>query len=157
MLGLESLGFDADAPTALQPSPSSLAPTRTLLRMYNPVGYHAIGRGRRFDRGYRRQTHLGKTTTLRLPQRIPKTRAKGRFTNLKDLIGGRAAGQGARLGCRVDHEQVQTSREDEMVKYRVVSADSHVVEPPDLWELHIDPQFRERSPGWAMSVSGKPL
>ena len=33
-----------------------------------------------------------------------------------------------------------------MVKYRVVSADSHVVEPADLWELRIEPRFRERAP-----------
>src|SRR3989442_7809150 len=30
--------------------------------------------------------------------------------------------------------------------YRVVDADSHVLEPPDLWERHIDPAFRHQAP-----------
>jgi predicted TIM-barrel fold metal-dependent hydrolase len=30
--------------------------------------------------------------------------------------------------------------------YRIVSADSHVVEPHDLWQRYIDPAFRERAP-----------
>ena len=29
---------------------------------------------------------------------------------------------------------------------KVLSADSHVVEPPDLWEKRIDPKFRDRAP-----------
>jgi predicted TIM-barrel fold metal-dependent hydrolase len=33
-----------------------------------------------------------------------------------------------------------------MVEYGVVSADSHVVEPPDLWGQYIDPAFRDRAP-----------
>ena len=28
----------------------------------------------------------------------------------------------------------------------VISADSHVVEPPDLWTKHLEPRFRDRSP-----------
>ena len=28
----------------------------------------------------------------------------------------------------------------------VISADSHVVEPPDLWTKHLEPHFRDRSP-----------
>ncbi len=28
----------------------------------------------------------------------------------------------------------------------IISADSHVVEPPDLWEKHIESRFRERAP-----------
>jgi predicted TIM-barrel fold metal-dependent hydrolase len=30
--------------------------------------------------------------------------------------------------------------------YDVVDADSHVLEPPDLWEFNIDPIFRDRAP-----------
>jgi predicted TIM-barrel fold metal-dependent hydrolase len=30
--------------------------------------------------------------------------------------------------------------------YRVIDADAHVIEPPDLWEKHIDPEFRGQAP-----------
>ena len=30
--------------------------------------------------------------------------------------------------------------------YRVISADSHVIEPRDLWSTRIDPKFRDRAP-----------
>lgn len=30
--------------------------------------------------------------------------------------------------------------------YRLVSSDSHVVEPPDLWTRFIDPEYRHRAP-----------
>ena len=33
-----------------------------------------------------------------------------------------------------------------MADYKVLSADSHIVEPPDLWEKRIDPSFRDRAP-----------
>ena len=33
-----------------------------------------------------------------------------------------------------------------MGQYDVVSADSHVFEPHDLWERYIDPAFRSRAP-----------
>ncbi len=33
-----------------------------------------------------------------------------------------------------------------MPKYTCISADSHVVEPPNLWLDHIDPGYRERAP-----------
>ncbi len=29
---------------------------------------------------------------------------------------------------------------------KVISADSHILEPPDLWLKHIDPKFRDRAP-----------
>jgi len=31
-------------------------------------------------------------------------------------------------------------------KLNVVSSDSHVVEPPDLWQRHIEPKYRDRAP-----------
>ena len=33
-----------------------------------------------------------------------------------------------------------------MSSYNVISADSHIVEPPDLYESRIDPKFRSRAP-----------
>ena len=30
--------------------------------------------------------------------------------------------------------------------FKLVSADSHIVEPPDLWLKHIDKKFRDRAP-----------
>src|SRR3954464_13748388 len=33
-----------------------------------------------------------------------------------------------------------------MAKLRVVSADSHMMEPADLWETRLDKKFRERAP-----------
>ena len=33
-----------------------------------------------------------------------------------------------------------------MAEHRVISSDSHIVEPPDLWATRIDPKFRDRGP-----------
>ncbi len=33
-----------------------------------------------------------------------------------------------------------------MSRFNVISADSHVVEPPDLWVSHIEPSYRSRAP-----------
>jgi predicted TIM-barrel fold metal-dependent hydrolase len=33
-----------------------------------------------------------------------------------------------------------------MTAYRVISADSHIVEPPDLYDSRLEPKFRERAP-----------
>ena len=33
-----------------------------------------------------------------------------------------------------------------MPKYRLISADSHVNEPPDLWVTRVDKKYRERAP-----------
>ena len=33
-----------------------------------------------------------------------------------------------------------------MPNYRVISSDSHIIEPEDLWDKHIDKEFRERGP-----------
>ena len=33
-----------------------------------------------------------------------------------------------------------------MSSYNVISADSHIVEPPDLYESRIEPKFRSRAP-----------
>src|SRR5499426_2795093 len=33
-----------------------------------------------------------------------------------------------------------------MSTYRLISSDSHIIEPPDLWEARIDRRFRDRAP-----------
>jgi hypothetical protein len=33
-----------------------------------------------------------------------------------------------------------------MIAEKLISSDSHAVEPPDLWESRIEPKFRERAP-----------
>ena len=33
-----------------------------------------------------------------------------------------------------------------MAGYRIISSDSHVVEPPDLWASRIEPKYRDRAP-----------
>ena len=33
-----------------------------------------------------------------------------------------------------------------MAKLRVISADSHMMEPADLWETRVDKKFRDRAP-----------
>ena len=33
-----------------------------------------------------------------------------------------------------------------MKEFKVISSDSHIVEPPDLWTDRIDPEYRERAP-----------
>ena len=33
-----------------------------------------------------------------------------------------------------------------MANYKLLSSDSHVIEPPDLWEKRIDPMFKDRAP-----------
>ncbi len=53
-----------------------------------------------------------------------------------------------------------------MVEYRIISADSHIIEPPDLWEKWLTPEFRKRAPqlvkddeggdAWYFHDGGKP-
>ena len=33
-----------------------------------------------------------------------------------------------------------------MSTYRLISSDSHIFEPPDLWEKWIEPKYRDRAP-----------
>ena len=42
-----------------------------------------------------------------------------------------------------------------MVQYRLISADSHVNEPPDLWVTRVDKQYRERAPQLINPPGGK--
>ena len=43
-----------------------------------------------------------------------------------------------------------------MAKYRIISSDSHILEPPDLWTSRIDPKFRDRAP-YTVREDGKDL
>jgi predicted TIM-barrel fold metal-dependent hydrolase len=42
-----------------------------------------------------------------------------------------------------------------MPQYRLISADSHVNEPPDLWVTRVDHKYRERAPRLAVDIPGK--
>src|SRR5438128_9082178 len=42
-----------------------------------------------------------------------------------------------------------------MTEYRLISADSHVNEPPDLWVSRVDQKYRERAPRLAVDLPGK--
>jgi len=42
-----------------------------------------------------------------------------------------------------------------MAQYKLISADSHVNEPPDLWASRVDKQYRERAPRLALDIPGK--
>src|SRR6266852_4119265 len=42
-----------------------------------------------------------------------------------------------------------------MTEYRLISADSHVNEPPDLWVTRVDQKYRERAPRLAVDLPGK--
>ena len=35
-----------------------------------------------------------------------------------------------------------------MADYSVISSDSHIFEPADLWSSRIEPKFRDRAPRW---------
>src|SRR6266705_868311 len=39
--------------------------------------------------------------------------------------------------------------------YNVVDADGHILEPLDLWDSYIDPEFRERRPRFVIDENGK--
>lgn len=40
-------------------------------------------------------------------------------------------------------------------KYRVISSDNHIVEPPDLWTANIDPLFKTRAPQLTVEEDGE--
>ncbi|HEY1432544.1 MAG TPA: hypothetical protein VGF39_13075, partial [Stellaceae bacterium] len=41
------------------------------------------------------------------------------------------------------------------VTYNVIDADGHILEPLDLWDKYIDPEFRERRPRFVIDNNGK--
>ena len=38
---------------------------------------------------------------------------------------------------------------------RVIDADGHVVELPDMWQAYVEPAYRERAPGFARDQQGR--
>ena len=42
-----------------------------------------------------------------------------------------------------------------MASYRIISSDSHVFEPPDLWTSRVDPKFRDRAPNLVREEDGE--
>src|SRR5712691_10054942 len=42
-----------------------------------------------------------------------------------------------------------------MAEYRIISADSHFVEPPNMWAERIDKKFRDRAPRTVKGMQGK--
>ena len=42
-----------------------------------------------------------------------------------------------------------------MAEYKLISADSHVSEPPDLWATRVDKKYRDRAPRLAVDLPGK--
>ena len=42
-----------------------------------------------------------------------------------------------------------------MPEYKLISADSHVSEPPDLWSTRVDKKYRERAPQMMVNPPGK--
>lgn len=43
-----------------------------------------------------------------------------------------------------------------MTSHRIISADSHIVEPPELWSQRIDSRFRDRAPRVVKGLNGQP-
>jgi hypothetical protein len=39
--------------------------------------------------------------------------------------------------------------------YNAIDADGHILEPLDLWDKYIDPQYRERRPRFVIDQNGK--
>jgi hypothetical protein len=39
--------------------------------------------------------------------------------------------------------------------YNAVDADGHILEPVDLWDKYMDPEFRERRPRFVIDDNGK--
>src|SRR5437667_12586936 len=42
-----------------------------------------------------------------------------------------------------------------MAEYRIISADSHFVEPPNMWAERIDQKFRDRAPHTVQGFNGR--
>src|ERR1700759_5698865 len=59
-------------------------------------------------------------------------------------------------GCATLPQDQIASEEMSMTRaYNVVDADGHILEPLDLWDKYIDPEFRERRPRFVIDENGK--
>ena len=41
--------------------------------------------------------------------------------------------------------------------YRIIDADSHVIEPPEMWAKYLEPEFREFAPSLEMKIKGEAI
>ncbi len=41
--------------------------------------------------------------------------------------------------------------------YQIIDADSHVIEPPQMWTKYIEPQFQEFAPSPDMKIKGEAI
>ncbi|MDJ0583056.1 amidohydrolase family protein [Crocosphaera sp.] len=41
--------------------------------------------------------------------------------------------------------------------YKIIDADSHVIEPPEMWGKYIEPKFKEFAPSPDMKIKGEPI
>ena len=41
--------------------------------------------------------------------------------------------------------------------YKIIDADSHVIEPPAMWGQYLEPKFREFAPSADMKIKGEPI
>lgn len=42
-------------------------------------------------------------------------------------------------------------------RYRIINADSHIIEPPSMWAKYLEPEFKEFSPSGQMKVKGEEM
>ncbi|HSE85788.1 MAG TPA: hypothetical protein VLJ79_06190 [Candidatus Binatia bacterium] len=65
-------------------------------------------------------------------------------------MNGHASGQSQ---SRVKSKGVQTTGHRSTVN-RVIDADSHVLEPPDMWAQYLEPEFRDKAPYFIKDEQG---
>ncbi|HEY7320301.1 MAG TPA: amidohydrolase family protein [Candidatus Binatia bacterium] len=65
-------------------------------------------------------------------------------------MNARTSGQSR---SRVKNQGGQTGRNRSSVN-RVIDADSHVLEPPDMWSRYLEPEFRDRAPYFIKDEQG---
>jgi hypothetical protein len=46
-------------------------------------------------------------------------------------------------------------KEGYSMEFRIISGDSHFVEPPDMWAARMDKKFRDRAPHTVKNLDGK--
>ena len=55
-----------------------------------------------------------------------------------------AGGADARVRCRLT--PAPCDREEDRMRYEIISADTHILEPPDIWKNHLAKKFQEHAP-----------
>ncbi len=41
--------------------------------------------------------------------------------------------------------------------YKIIDADSHVIEPPQMWAKYLDPKFKDFAPSLNMKIKGETI